>query len=56
METGDSDTDNDSDRYRNEPGSGELHVGSPRRGCVTIDFLDADNADDADFFLIIIPH
>jgi len=33
LETGDSDTDNDSDRYRNEPGSGELHVGSPRR-CV----------------------
>ena len=31
LETGDSDTDNDSDRYRNEPGSGELHVGSPRR-------------------------
>ena len=53
LETGDSDTHHDSDRHRNEPGSGELHVGCPSRGCVTIDFLDADDADDADYFLII---
>ena len=26
LETGDSDTDNDSYRHRNEPGSGELHL------------------------------
>ena len=52
METGDSDADNHPYGHRHEHRGGELYVRAfhnKKRGCVIINFLDADDADDADF-------